>query len=74
MAPLDRYAILYMAGLAIALFMPVIILLIVASLRLRDYREPRDPVRRLWNIERGRRAQSEQYNPAASPWRRHDEA
>ncbi len=59
MRPLDGYAIMYMAGLAIALFAPIIVLLIVATLRLRDYREPRDPIRRVQNIERGRRAQSD---------------
>lgn len=74
MTPLDRYAILYMIGLAIALFAPIIIMLIVAWMNLRDWREPRDPVKRLRNLEQGRRAQAADYDHSRSPWVRRNEA
>lgn len=74
MTPLDRYAVIYMAGLAVALFAPIIILLIVATMNLREWREPRDPVKRLRHLEKGRRAQASEYDPAQAPWARRNGA
>lgn len=67
MEAIDSYVALYMVGLAVALFAPVGILLAVAWLNLRSWREPRDPMKRLRKVEQGRRAQASQYDPSRDP-------
>lgn len=63
----DQYTALYAIGLAVALFVPVGIMLVVSWLSTHGWREPRNPVKRLRRIERARRAQAAQYDPSRDP-------